>query len=103
MFDLFCPLEERVGPSILTVGIVCFVFFLSSMLKFCLEFISLLFVRRDVSTVIRILEYVRIGTAIALQKFTEGVKEAKTFFSNLIPCASFNNSFAHHPLRTSEM
>jgi hypothetical protein len=37
MLGLFCPLEEYVGPSILTVGTVCFSLFLGCVLKFSLE------------------------------------------------------------------
>jgi hypothetical protein len=57
MLGLFRPLEENVGPSILTVGAPRFVFFLGSMLTFFLELVCLPFVERDISTVIWILEF----------------------------------------------
>jgi hypothetical protein len=52
MFGLFRPLDEYVGPAILNVGALCFVFFLGCMLKFTLEFVCLPFVERDISCII---------------------------------------------------
>jgi hypothetical protein len=53
---LFRPLEEYVGPSILTVGTLCFVLFLGCILKLfrnsCLPIVE-----RDIPTVICILEF----------------------------------------------
>jgi hypothetical protein len=48
MLGLFRPLEEYVGPSILTVGALCFVVLLGCMLTFSLESVCLPFVKRDV-------------------------------------------------------
>jgi hypothetical protein len=44
MLSLFHPLEEYVGPSILTVGALHFIILLGCMLKFSLECIYLPFV-----------------------------------------------------------
>jgi hypothetical protein len=57
MLGLFRPLEENVGPSILTVGALCFVVLLGFMLKISSEFVCFPFVERDVSTVILSLEF----------------------------------------------
>jgi hypothetical protein len=65
MFSPFRPLEEYAGPSILTVGALCFFFFLSVKI-FSSEFVCFPFVERDICSVTRILEYVSIYTAIAL-------------------------------------
>jgi hypothetical protein len=54
---LFRPLEEYAAPSILTVGALCFVFSLDIMLGFSSESACLLFVARDTSTMIWILEF----------------------------------------------
>jgi hypothetical protein len=51
MLGLFRPLEDYVGPSILTVVALCSVAFLGCMLKFSSEFVCLPFVERDISTI----------------------------------------------------
>jgi hypothetical protein len=53
---LFRPLEQYAGPSILTVGVLCFVFFLGWILKCSSETACLSFAERDIFTVIWILE-----------------------------------------------
>jgi hypothetical protein len=57
MLSLFLPFEEYVGPTVLTVGVLYFVFLLSCMLTFSLEFVCLPFVEHDLSTVIGMLEF----------------------------------------------
>jgi hypothetical protein len=57
MLGLFRPLYEYAGPSILTVGVLCFIFILACMLEFSLESASLPFVVRDISSVICILDF----------------------------------------------
>jgi hypothetical protein len=57
MLGLFHPLEEYVGPSIITVGILCFVVLLGGMLTFSFEFVGLTFAERGVFTVMWILEF----------------------------------------------
>jgi hypothetical protein len=52
MLGLFRPLEKYVGPSILTVGALCFVVLLGCMLKFSLAFLYLPFEERAISTLI---------------------------------------------------
>jgi hypothetical protein len=55
VLGLFHPLEENFSSSFLTVGILCFVF-LGCNLKCSSEFACLAFLKRDISTVILILE-----------------------------------------------
>jgi hypothetical protein len=57
MHGLFHPPEEYAGPSILTVGVLCFVFFLGCMLEFSSESAYLPFVAHDISIVVLILEF----------------------------------------------
>jgi hypothetical protein len=57
MFGIFCPLEEYVGPSILTVGALCFVVLVGHVYTFSLEFIYLPFVERGISNVIWIFKF----------------------------------------------
>jgi hypothetical protein len=51
MHGLFRPLEEYVGPSILTVGILRFVFFSGCMLELPSESACLPFLERDIAIV----------------------------------------------------
>jgi hypothetical protein len=57
MRGLVLPLEEYVGPSILTVNALCFIFLFGCMLKFSVEFLCVKFIERGISTVIWILEF----------------------------------------------
>lgn len=50
-------LEEYAGPSILTVGVQCFVLFLCCMLEYSWESLHLPFVAHDISIVIWISEF----------------------------------------------
>jgi hypothetical protein len=52
MRGLFRPLYEHATPSILTVGVLYFVFFLGCMLEFSSESARLPFAARNVSSVI---------------------------------------------------
>jgi hypothetical protein len=56
MLGKFRPPEECVGPSVVTVGAVCFVVLLSCMLTFSSEFVCRSLVERDISAVFWILE-----------------------------------------------
>jgi hypothetical protein len=59
MLGLFRPLENDAGPCVLTVEVLCFVFFLRCILRaqFSAESAFLPLVERDVSTVIWIIEF----------------------------------------------
>jgi hypothetical protein len=58
--DLFRGLEEYTGPSILTVVIPCFVFFLGCVLEVTSKSACFPFVARDISVVLRILRFKRL-------------------------------------------
>jgi hypothetical protein len=57
MCCLFCPLEDYVDPSILSEGILCFIFFFGCLIEFSLESAGLLFIARDISNLILILVF----------------------------------------------
>jgi hypothetical protein len=61
MRDLFRPFEECAGPSILTMGTLCFFFLLGCMLEFSSESGCLPFVAGDISNMIWILELYYLG------------------------------------------
>lgn len=59
---LFCPLEKHDGPSVLTVGVLFFFFFMVvSVWEFSSEPDRLTFVERDISVVIWSLEFSHVG------------------------------------------
>jgi hypothetical protein len=47
MLCLFRPLEENIGPSILTVGAIYFIVLSGCMLKFSLEFVDVPFIETE--------------------------------------------------------
>jgi hypothetical protein len=57
MLGLFRPLEDCVGPSILTVGALPSVVFLGWVFKFSSESVCLPFLKRDTSTAMWVLQF----------------------------------------------
>jgi hypothetical protein len=60
MLCLFLPLEEYARPFILTMVVLCFVFFGSFLLEFSSESACCPFVARDIYIVIRNSEFYRL-------------------------------------------